>query len=262
MLQTATRPPLAAPATSTASRLLMLAYGGLIYLFFLATFLYAVGFVSGVGVPKTIDSGPAGPIGEALLVNGLILGLFAVQHMIMARQWFKRRWTRIIPAAAERSTFVLFTCLILCLMYWQWRPIPGTVWQVTDPVTAGVLTGLGFLGWGIVLVATFLIDHFDLFGLKQVVRYFRGSTHKDPAFKVVAFYKYIRHPLYLGFLMAFWCTPHMTWGHLFFAVMTAGFMLVAVRFEESDLIKIHGDDYRDYRSQVPMIFPRPGHKYS
>ena len=248
--------------SSSARRLLTLAYGSAVYVLFLGTFLYAVGFVSGVGVPKTVDSGPAGPLGAALLVNGLILGLFAVQHCIMARAWFKRRWTKIIPAAAERSTFVLATCLILCLMYWQWRPIPGTVWNIEDPVTATALTVLGFAGWALVLVATFLIDHFDLFGLKQVIRFARKRTHMDPAFKVVSFYRYIRHPLYLGFLMAFWCTPHMTWGHPFFAVMTAGFMLVAVRFEESDLIRAHGDDYRDYRTKVPMIFPRPGRSYS
>lgn len=245
---------------SLASRLAVLAYGTIVYVFFLGVFVYAIGFVTGIGVPKGIDDGLATPLVPALLVNAGLLGLFAVQHMVMARPWFKRRWTKIVPAAAERSTFVLATCLILTAMYVWWRPLTDVVWSVEDPIAAGVLQGLSLFGFGIVLVATFVIDHFDLFGLSQVIRYFRGAEHREPEFRVKSFYRYIRHPLYLGFITAFWATPVMTVGHLVFAVATTGFMLVAVRFEERDLVRLHGPAYEDYRARVPMIFPRPGRR--
>ena len=243
---------------SLAARLAVLTYGTVVYAGFLGVFLYAIGFVMGIGVPKGIDDGAAARLGEALLVNGGILLLFAVQHMVMARQGFKRVWTRVIPAAAERSTFVLATCSILTLMYFQWRPMTGTVWAVENPAAAMALNGIAFLGFGIVLVATFLIDHFDLFGLKQVIRYFRGGEHQSPKFRVRSFYRFVRHPLYLGFLMGFWAAPVMTVGHLVFALGCTGFILVAVRLEERDLVRAHGAAYEEYREQVPMIFPRPG----
>lgn len=251
-----------APARSSfAARLAVLAYGSVVYAAFLATFLYAAGFVGGVFVPKGIDDGPAVPWTEALLVNGGILGLFAVQHSIMARQWFKRRWTRIVPAAVERSTFVLATCAILTTLFVQWRPIEGTLWSVGSPAARAVLWTLFGLGWGLVLVTTFLIDHFDLFGLKQVIRYFRGTPHREPSFLVRSIYRRVRHPLYLGFLVGFWATPEMTLGHALFAALATGFILVAVRFEEADLVRAHGQDYVRYRQRVPMLVPVPGRSW-
>jgi protein-S-isoprenylcysteine O-methyltransferase Ste14 len=243
------------------SRTLALAYGTLAYVWFLGSFLYAIGFVANLLVPKSIDTGTVGPVPLAIAINAGLLGLFAVQHSIMARHWFKRWWTRIVPRAIERSTFVLATSAILTLMYWLWRPIPGVVWSVDDPTTAKALMVMSGLGWGLVLISTFLIDHFDLFGLKQVIRYYRRAEHRDPAFKVASIYKYIRHPLYLGFIVAFWATPVMTWGHLLFAVATTGFMLVAVRFEEADLIRTFGEKYRQYRGKVPMLLPLRGRQY-
>ena len=242
----------------TASRPAVLAYGLVVYAIFQATFLYCVGFVSGVFVPRDIDTvvgAEAAPLWEALAVNGGLLGLFAVQHLIMARRWFKERWTRIIPAAAERSTFVLATCAILVLMFFQWRAMPGIVWDVESE---GLRLGLNIasaLGWVGVLVSTFLINHFDLFGLSQTVRYFRGQEYVAPRFEVKSFYRYTRHPLYVAFFIAFWCSPTMTLGHLFFAAMCTGFVLFAVRFEERDLVAAHGDDYRRYQRDVPMLLP-------
>jgi protein-S-isoprenylcysteine O-methyltransferase Ste14 len=236
-------------------RLLALLYSSLVYALFLGTFLYAMGFVNGVLVPKGIDDGVEQPLSETLAVNLGLLGLFALQHSVMARQGFKRWWTRIVPTHAERSTFVLLTCVILCALYMQWRPLPGTVWQVEQPVLAASLSALSWAGWALVLAATFLIDHFDLFGLRQGWRRFRGGPQGDPAFRVRGIYRRTRHPLYLGFLVAFWSTPHMTEGHLLFAVMTTAFMLVAVRLEERDLVRVHGMDYVEYRRLVPMLVP-------
>jgi len=249
---------------SLAARVGVALYGSVIYAFFLGTFLYAIGFVSGWIVPKTVDKGGVtdASLTEALLINGGFLALFAVQHIIMARRGFKRWWTRIIPKSMERSTFVLATCLILCGMYLTWRPMTGTVWHVANPTVGLGLEILSGAGWLLVLVATFLIDHFDLFGLKQVIRFARGEEHQDPRFAVRSFYKYTRHPLYLGFLMAFWATPHMTVGHLFFSIMTTGFILFAVRLEERDLIAAHGENYRQYKRIVPMLIPRPGKRYA
>jgi len=256
--------PVVAPAERPAARwarVAALLYSSLVYVFFLGTFLYAMGFVSGVLVPKGIDDGTPRPLAETLAVNLGLLGLFAVQHSIMARQGFKRLWTKIVPAPAERSTFVLFTCVILCTMYAQWRPLPETVWNVEQPIAAAALSVLSWAGWALVLVATFLIDHFDLFGFKQGWRYFRGAKHQDPAFQVRGIYRRTRHPLYLGFIIAFWATPHMTQGHLLFAIMTSAFMIVAVRLEERDLVKAHGQDYIDYRRQVPMLVPSLSKSY-
>ena len=188
----------------------------------------------------------------------MLLSLFAVQHSIMARGWFKARWTKICPPAVERSTFVVITNVILTLIFTQWRPITGDVWNVGEGALATVLTGLMYAGFGLVVLATFLIDHFELFGMKQVVRFFRGIEHSDPPFMVRSLYKYTRHPIYVGFLMAFWCTSQMTWGHLMFAGVVTAYLLVAIRLEEGDLIRIHGAKYGEYRKRVAMLLPLPG----
>jgi methanethiol S-methyltransferase len=236
-------------------RTLVLFYGVAAYVVFFATFLYAFGFVGNVLVPKSIDSAPAMPFIQALLIDAGLLSLFALQHSIMARQWFKRMITRIIPEPAERPTYVLFSSLALILLFWEWQPLGGTIWQIEN--TAGVaLMYAGFaLGWLIVLASTFLINHFDLFGLRQVVLYFMRRPYTPLPFRTPILYKYVRHPLYFGWLLAFWCTPVMTSAHLFFAVMTTGYILVAIQFEERDLVRQHGDSYRVYRERVPMILP-------
>ena len=248
--------PTAGVASSTASRVLSLLYGATVYVAFLATFTYLIGFVAGAVVPKHIDSGAVVPLSEALLVNGAFLALFAVQHAIMARPAFKRRWTRIVPRHLERSTFVLVTITILGAMAWQWRPMPAVVWHL-EGAAAVVLWSLCAVGWLTVLAATFLIDHFELFGLRQVVSHFLGRRHQEPRFVERALYKVVRHPLMTGFLIAFWCTPHMTVGHLFFAVMCTAYIFVGVKIEERTLVFLHGDAYRDYRRRVPGILPLP-----
>lgn len=239
-------------------RLLALVYGGAAYAVFLGAFLYAVGFVGGFAVPKTIDTGPAGPIGEALLVNLLVLSIFAVQHSVMARPAFKRWWTRFVPAPVERSTYVLLASLALILVFWQWRPIPTVIWQVEDPIFASALVALSFLGWGIVLLSTFLINHFELFGLSQVVRNLRGQKQEQAGdFRTPLLYGLVRHPIYLGFIIAFWATAMMSAGHLLFALVTAAYIFVGITLEERDLVALFGDQYRDYRRRVGMIIPLP-----
>ncbi len=258
--QMAAAPVASRAATSTSQssswlgRALALAYGSLAYVCFLGTFLYAIGFVTGFLVPKTVDGGASAGWTEALLVNGGFLALFAVQHTIMARRAFKRRWTRIVPAVIERSTFVLVTCAILVGMFWQWRHMPGTVWAVEGPI-AWLLAGVGLLGWGVVLLSSFLIDHFELFGLRQVVRNFLGKLPEAPQFRERSLYRRVRHPLMLGFLLAFWFTPVMSMGHLFFAAMCTGYILVGVRIEEATLVAEHGASYLDYRRRVPGLLP-------
>ena len=236
-------------------RILFFAYGAFSYSIFLATFLYAIGFIGNFGVPRTLDGTPTEPLGRALAIDVGLLGLFAVQHSVMARKWFKEAWTRIVPQPAERSTYVLFSSLALILLMWQWRPMGGVVWSVEDPSLRFVLYGLFAFGWGLVLVCTFLINHFDLFGLRQVWLYLTGRPYTALRFVMPGPYRMVRHPLYAGWLFAFWATPTMTVAHLVFAVATTAYILIAIQLEERDLVREHGESYESYRRQVPMLLP-------
>jgi protein-S-isoprenylcysteine O-methyltransferase Ste14 len=225
---------------------------------FLVAFLYAVGFVSGVVVPKTIDTGAVVPLTEALIVNILLMSLFAIQHSVMARPGFKRWWTQFVPRAIERSTYVLFATLALLLLLWQWRPIPSVVWETTDVVAIVALTGLSLTGWVIVLTSTFMINHFELFGLHQVFNNLAGRQMGEARFKTPMLYKLVRHPIYLGFIIAFWAAPVMTAGHFLFAAVTTAYIFVGIMLEEHDLVDQFGDEYRNYRERVGMLAPKVG----
>jgi protein-S-isoprenylcysteine O-methyltransferase Ste14 len=230
-------------------------YGVLCYAIFLATFLYAVGFIGGFGVPKTLDGPGSGPLAVSIAIDAALLALFAVQHSVMARRGFKERWTRIVSPVVERSTYVLLSSAALLLLFWQWRPLGGVVWSVSDPAGRVLLWSLFAFGWALLLVSTFLINHFDLFGLRQVWLSLRGKPYTPLTFGTPGPYRLVRHPLYVGWFFAFWMTPTMTLAHLFFALMTTAYILVAIQFEERDLIHAHGNSYEQYRRRVPMLIP-------
>ncbi len=236
------------------TRSVALGFGGAAYLIFLATFLYAIAFVTNLA-PKTVDVGPTSSFTTALMINLALMSLFAIQHSGMARQGFKKLFSRFASPAIERSSYVLAASLSLLLLFWQWRPMPEIVWQIESPAFAGLAVAGGFLGWLIVLYSTFLISHFELFGLTQVVSHFFGRMVAPMKFRTPGLYRLIRHPIYLGFIVAFWCTPSMTVGHLLFAAVTTAYIFVGIWLEERDLISLFGDEYRRYRERVAMLLP-------
>jgi methanethiol S-methyltransferase len=241
--------------SNLAGRIIAFLYGIAAYVVFFVTFLYAIGFVAGVVVPKTIDTGTVVPTTQALIVNLLLMSVFAIQHSVMARKRFKQWLVHFVPASVERTTYVLLSSLALALLVWQWRPMPAVVWQVANPQFAMAATVLGFVGWLIVLTSTFLINHFELFGLYQVTSNLSGRAMPAPRFRTPLYYNFVRHPIYLGFIIAFWAAPTMTIGHLLFAAVTTAYIVVGIQLEESDLIDLFGDQYRSYKARVSMLVP-------
>ena len=240
------------------TKLIAFLYGIICYLIFGVVFLYAIAFVSNVIVPRTIDDGPPAPAWTAVIVDLILMSIFAIQHSVMARQGFKRWWTKLVPEPVERSTYVLAASLALALLVWEWRPIPHLVWRVTDPVLGNLLLALSLFGWLMVVVSTFLINHFELFGLAQVTHHLQGRKAPPPKMRTPMLYRFVRHPIYLGFILAFWVAPVMTVGHLMFAAVTTTYILVGIVLEERDLIAVFGDEYRRYRDRVPALFPLKG----
>ena len=227
------------------------------YIVFFGAFLYAIGFVQNLVVPKSVDGDASGTLVLSLLIDLTLLAVFAVQHSLMARPAFKKVWTRIVPSQSERSTYVLFASLALLLLYWQWRPLSQTVWSIDDTVLSFAILSIGWFGWGMVLVSTFLISHFHLFGLSQgFARVLGRAENGDGVFTTPFLYRWLRHPIYAGFIIAFWATPHMSLGHLVFAIATTGYIFVGIWFEERDLIAQFGDRYREYRRSVGMLIPK------
>jgi protein-S-isoprenylcysteine O-methyltransferase Ste14 len=240
------------------ARILALVYGVVAYILFVGAFLHAIVFVTGIPVAKTIDTGPVVPLTEAIVINMLLMGLFAIQHSAMARKGFKRWWTQFVSPAVERPTYVLAATLALMLLLWQWRPIPTIIWETSDPLAAMALIGLSLTGWVIVLASTFMINHFELFGLQQVIHNLLGRQASEVRFKTPVLYKLVRHPIYLGFIIAFWATPVMTVGHLLFAAVTTAYIFVGIMLEERDLVDQFGDEYRSYRERAGMLTPKIG----
>lgn len=239
-------------------RILAFVYGSLSYVVFFVTFLYAIGFVGNLGVPKSIDTGPsAATLTRGLIMNLILLSIFAIQHSVMARPGFKRWWTRFVPEAVERSTYVLLSSLALILLFWQWRSMPDIIWHVDNTAGRYILWALFFIGWATVLLSTFMINHFDLFGLRQVHMYRKGEEYTDLGFRTPFLYNFVRHPIMLGFIIAFWATPTMTVGHLLFAAVTTAYILVAIQLEEHDIVNVYGPAYVDYRKRVSMLLPIP-----
>jgi protein-S-isoprenylcysteine O-methyltransferase Ste14 len=236
-------------------RIISFVYGVLAHLGFLVAFLYLIGFLGNFVVPKSIDSGQAGPVGQALVINVILIAIFGIPHSIMARPGFKQWWTRFVPQHIERSTYVMQGNLLVALLMWQWQPMVGVIWNVEHPVGASVLWGLFGIGWVMIVLTSFVINHFDLFGLRQVYLHLRGMEYTPLEFKAKWIYNYIRHPLMLGWIIAFWSTPQMSAGHLVFAVGTTIYILIGIQFEERDLVKSHGEDYENYRRKVSMLFP-------
>ena len=237
------------------TRLVAFVYGLVSYVVFFVTFLYAIGFVSDLVVPKTIDGGATGPMTEAVIVNLVLMSVFAIQHSVMARPQFKRWWTKLVPKSVERSTYVLLASLALVFLFWQWRPMPAVVWHIDNPQIAMAVLGLSLAGWLVVLTSTFLINHFELFGLRQVASNLAGRAIPDQRFRTPLYYRFVRHPIYLGFIIAFWAAPTMTIGHLLFAGVTTAYIVVGAMLEERDLVDLFGDQYRRYRERVPMLVP-------
>lgn len=240
-------------------RYLIIGYGAAAYLLFLGAFLYLIGFVGNLVVPRTVDHGLSAPIGQAVLVNALLVGAFGVQHSVMARPAFKAWWTRYVPPSIERSTYVVLSSAVLVLLYWQWRTMPAILWDVQQPAARVTVWGVFWLGWAIGLAATFMVSHFDLFGLRQVYLAWRGKPYTHIGFHARWLYRLVRHPLMLGLLIAFWAAPTMTAGHLLFSIAMTGYVLIAVQLEERNLVDALGDEYRDYRRDVPMLLPHPRH---